>query len=148
MLEMTPLEVIAHHQAGHAVAVLMRGGGRLHYIDISETAGHRGYTHFSAKVFDFAFIRFAGPFAEARAQWPHDDLDGEDEQGRMFDECVAAAFRANADGDFEAYPAALRDDPTTQASCKRLRARAGRGCRVPLPPCPAVTCPGGWRVSA
>lgn len=117
-------EVTAHHEAGHAVAVLMRGGGRLHYIDMSETADYRGYTHFNAEVFDIPFITYAGPFAEARAQWPHDDLDGEDEYGRTFGECVAAAFRANADGDFEAYPAALRADPTTLASFQSRREKS------------------------
>ncbi|MDT5410935.1 MAG: hypothetical protein QOG14_3155 [Mycobacterium sp.] len=120
MLESTR-ELTAYHEAGHAVAVLMRGGGQLHSIDIGETADYRGYTHFSAKVFDTAFITFAGPFAEARALWPLDDLDGEDENGKTFDDYVRDAFNANAVGDFEAYPAALNADPTTLASFQSRR---------------------------
>jgi hypothetical protein len=122
MLESTRLrEVTAHHEAGHAVALLIRGGGRLDYIDIYETADYRGYTHWNGKVFDIAFITYAGPWAEARAQWPLADLDGLDDDGCTFDDHVTAAFLANIDGDFEAYETCLASDPTFLASFQSSR---------------------------
>jgi hypothetical protein len=105
MLESTR-EVTAHHEAGHAVAVVMRGG-QLHYIDLTATDEYRGYTHFSSKSCDSAFIIYGGLFAEARVKWPLADLDGEDDDGCTFPNYVWGALSANIDGDNEAYKAAL-----------------------------------------
>jgi hypothetical protein len=96
-------QVTAHHEAGHAVAVLMRNGGQLHYVDINASDEWLGYTHYASKPPDRAFITFAGPWAEARTQWPLTDLDGVDGNGSTFDDYVGAAFLANIDGDAELY---------------------------------------------
>jgi ATP-dependent Zn protease len=42
----------ACHEAGHAVAALMRGGGEVTSISIEPTADHLGITHTRRKTFD------------------------------------------------------------------------------------------------
>jgi hypothetical protein len=74
----------------------MRGGGELVSITIEATAEHAGFTHTRAKPFDSAFITYAGPWAEARAQWPHPTLDAEDDDGYTFDDYVLAKLLSNA----------------------------------------------------
>lgn len=60
----------AYHEAGHALAVLMRGGGELRSVSISDTVHGAGLTLPQGHRWNLAFIAYAGPWAEARAQWP------------------------------------------------------------------------------
>jgi hypothetical protein len=94
----------AHHEAGHAVAALMRGGGELVSVTIEPTAEYAGHTGLRSKPFDIAFVTYAGPWAEARAQWPAEvPLDAEDGDGCVFDDYILAAWWANATGDLAEY---------------------------------------------
>jgi hypothetical protein len=102
----------AHHEAGHAVVALMRGGELTSIsIDCSDpctTAGHpttkhAGYTGFRAEPWDIQFATYAGPWAEARCQWNQDSLHGEDDDGRVFGLYVIGAWRVNRDGDYDKY---------------------------------------------
>src|SRR5690242_3563390 len=62
----------AHHEAGHAVAAVARGG-TLHSIDLGyvdwfsdDTSRDRpATTHHSSEKWNYPFITFAGPWAEA-----------------------------------------------------------------------------------
>jgi hypothetical protein len=103
----------AHHEAGHAVATLLRGGGELLWITIEPTSKYLGYTGHRTKavaVGDRMFITFAGPWAEARAGWPQPSIDGEDDDGCIFDDHLFAAWAHNRDGDFDAYEQMRVDD--------------------------------------
>ncbi len=102
----------AHHEAGHAVAVLSRGEGELKSVTIEPTAEYAGHTGFRSKVFDSAFIAYAGPWAEARCQWPDNlGLDAHDEEGLTFDDYVASAWLRNPD-DLADYKASCAADVT------------------------------------
>jgi hypothetical protein len=101
--------VTAHHEAGHAVAVVMRGGGELKSITIDATDTYLGYTGYRGKPSDTAFIAFAGPWAEARYQWPLPSREGEDGDGLTFDDHVVAAFLCNTD-DSNAHRKAVKAD--------------------------------------
>jgi hypothetical protein len=96
-------KLTAYHEAGHAVAAVMRGGGELLAITIEGTDDYAGKTWTRAKVFDAAFLSFAGPWAEARAQWPMRTLDGKDRDGCVFGDYLTAAWLHNCDGDGERY---------------------------------------------
>jgi hypothetical protein len=100
----------AHHEAGHAVAALMRGGGELRSITIEPTAAYQGHTGYRGKPCDSAFVTYAGPWAEARAQWALATLEDEDDDGCTFEDYVTAAFLRNADGDGEQYRRAQEAD--------------------------------------
>ena len=103
----------AHHEAAHAVASLMRGGGELLSIIIEPTADCLGYTGFRTALCasgDRMFVTLAGPWAEARARWPLSSLDGEDADGGTFDDYLAAALLASSDGDSQAYEAVRTDE--------------------------------------
>ncbi|MCV7176136.1 hypothetical protein [Mycolicibacterium sphagni] len=102
----------AQHEAGHAVAALLRGGGDLVSVTIEPTAKYAGHTGFRSKVFDSAFITYAGPWAEARCQWPDGlDLESEDDDGLTFDDYVMGAWLRNPD-DWADYEAACAADVT------------------------------------
>lgn len=100
----------AHHEAGHAVAALMRGDGELRSITIEPTAAYLGHTGYRGKPCDAAFVTYAGPWAEARAQWPLPTLEGEDDDGLAFEDYVSGAFPLNADGDGEDFRRAKEAD--------------------------------------
>jgi hypothetical protein len=100
---MAQRELTAHHEAGHAVAALMRGAGELLSITIKASGDAAGRTVTRHKVFDAAFVTFAGPWAEARAQWPLPTLDGEDDMGCAFGDYLTTAWWANVDGDGDTY---------------------------------------------
>jgi hypothetical protein len=102
--------VTAHHEAGHAVAAVMRGAGELRSVTIERTDEYLGHTGFRGKPCDSAFVTYAGPWAEARAQWPHPTLDGEDDDGCIFGDYVTGAFLLNADGDGADYRRHCADD--------------------------------------
>jgi hypothetical protein len=103
----------AHHESGHATAVLLCRDGELSSvaIDCSDpctspghpTVKHYGYTGTREKPWDEQFVVYAGPWAEARCQWTGDSLDGEDDDGQLFADYVAAAFLRNRDDDREKY---------------------------------------------
>jgi Peptidase M50B-like len=100
----------AHHEAGHAVAALMRGGSQLRSITIEPTTNYLGHTGWRGKPCDSAFVTYAGPWAEARAQWEPPALDDEDDDGYTFEDYVTAAFLRNAAGDGEDYRRAQEAD--------------------------------------
>ena len=60
-----------------------------------------GCTNVEVGAYDLAFVTFAGPWAEARAQWAK-PLDGEYD-GSTFDDYVGCAFGRNAGGDLRDY---------------------------------------------
>jgi excisionase family DNA binding protein len=103
-----PVYLVAHHEAGHAVAAVMRGGGELVSITIEPTDEYAGHTQTRLKPWsdDAAFVTYAGPWAEARFQWPLPTLHGDDDDGCTFEDYIIAAFLNNIDGDGKQY----RDD--------------------------------------
>lgn len=100
----------AHHEAGHAVAALVRGGVLIS-ITIHPTPEHPEYAGKTNFTVDepsyFHFAVYAGPWAEARSQWPQDSLnslDDEDDDGRPFRDYVRHAFDViDRDGDSVKY---------------------------------------------
>lgn len=116
--------ITAHHEAGHAMAAVMRGA-QLHYVSITADGDSLGFTHFTGKCCDRAFITYAGPWAEARAQWPTNDLNDEDNDGNTFADHVVGAFLANIDGDAEVYQSALKSESLGPADPALLAVREG-----------------------
>jgi hypothetical protein len=102
--------VTACHEAGHAVAALMRGSGELRSITIEPTPDHLGYTGFRGKPCDMAFVTYAGPWSEARAQWPMPTIDGRDDDELTFDDYLSGAWLRNASGDGVDYRRAQNAD--------------------------------------
>jgi hypothetical protein len=113
------LEVTAHHEAGHAVAAMMRGGGEFVSVTIEPTADHLGFTRYRGHAWDRAFVIYAGPWAEARVQWPVSDINSEDDDGAIFDDYVIAALWRNADGDLRDYEALCGADDDAQLRATR-----------------------------
>lgn len=90
--------ITAHHEAGHAVASVMRGGSSFRSVDLSNADDGHGLTLHRCKPTDGPFIAYAGPWAEARYLWPADvPLDGEDEEGTTFDEHVTGVLLGQPD---------------------------------------------------
>lgn len=78
------LAVTAHHEAGHAVATVMRGGAELVSVTIESAEDYLGRTTQRIKPTDSAFVTYAGPWAEARYLWqtePTGEFDFEDYVG-------------------------------------------------------------------
>ena len=115
---MNRLLVTAHHEAGHATAVQMRGGT---VQSITLVPGLTTFTLPTHRLFRFrngvrvenpqpperntaddAFIAFAGPWAATRCRWPMPTLDVPDEHGHSFGEYVTAILQENT-SDFAAY---------------------------------------------
>jgi hypothetical protein len=95
----------AFHEAGHAVAVILRCG-TITAIAIDPESGetHYGATDHDGPTWANPFIAYAGPWAEARVQWPDIDLTDTDGGGRTFRDYVQAAFENSADAQtYEAY---------------------------------------------
>ncbi len=84
--------VAAFHEAGHAVAAVMRGGSTLTSVSLDEQVHGAGITWSRAHVWDQAFIIWAGPWAEARHAWGDRPLDGEDEDGCTLADYVFGVF--------------------------------------------------------
>lgn len=87
----SPRTLTAYHEAGHAVAALMRGGSSLLSVTLSDTHG-AGITWHRSHVWDQAFIAYAGPWAESRHQWGDRPLDDLDDDGFTFDDVVAGCL--------------------------------------------------------
>ena len=106
------LEIVAHHEAGHAVAAVMRGGSLLLSVELSPGGPERdGITWARAKQFDSAFMSWSGPWAEARYQWGERALDAEDEDGATFSDYVAGVFLAGGRDDAGAIRQSRRAEP-------------------------------------
>ena len=101
----------ACHEAGHAVACLMRGGGTFTSVTIERTDEYLGCTFTRLKQWDSQFVSYAGPWAEARAKWPEDlSVDDLDDEGLDLNDYIVIALVANPP-DLQGYR-----EPTTQAA--------------------------------
>ncbi|CAM3829609.1 M50 family metallopeptidase [Tsukamurella strandjordii] len=78
------LDLAAHHEAGHAMAAVMRGGSSLRAASIDLDRPGHGLTRFRSAQWDFGFIAYAGPWAEARFKWGDRPLDERDEDDCEF----------------------------------------------------------------
>lgn len=103
--------VTAHHEAGHAIATLMRGGGRVRSVSIEPSAKHLGITRISIKPWDDAFVTFAGVWAEAHYLWLKDERSYT-EDGIQFGDVLTTVFISQKD-DCNDYYRALKDDPAS-----------------------------------
>jgi hypothetical protein len=85
----------AHHEAGHAVAA-DRCRREVFEILIDFPGG---FTRHQEAGGDYAFILYAGPWAQARAQWTKETIDTgtRDDDGHSFEEHVKAMFGSNPD---------------------------------------------------
>lgn len=86
------LRITAIHEAGHAVATLMRGGGILRSITITPGQDHLGLTVHNSKPFDHGFIAYAGIWAEARAQWGDRPMHEIDDDMQDFNDYVSCVY--------------------------------------------------------
>ncbi|MGV9861890.1 hypothetical protein [Rhodococcus koreensis] len=78
-------EVVAHHEAGHACAAILRGGASITSIHLDPVRPGYGMTHMRAKAYaDGGFIAWAGCWAEARYRWGDRPLDQDDDDGLEF----------------------------------------------------------------
>lgn len=97
--------ITAHHEAGHAVAVCMRGGSELRAVVIDEEHHGNGLTTFRSKPVDNGFIAYAGCWAQARFLWGTRALDECDDEGLEFPDCVMGVL-IEQPGDAEIVDAA------------------------------------------
>jgi hypothetical protein len=96
----------ACHEAGHAVAALIRSC-ELGSVTIEPTDHTLGLTLVTPRTAtDRSFVIFAGPWADARSQWPLPTLDGE-HYGKTFEESLKRAFWREFHGDGHLYMEAL-----------------------------------------
>ena len=95
MSDNTQRELAAIHEAGHAVAAVMRGDSTLTSVSLSERHGE-GITWSNGKPFDSGFSAYAGPWAEARYKWGDRPLDDEDDEGYTFDIIVVGVLLEQA----------------------------------------------------
>ncbi|BBY08113.1 M50 family metallopeptidase [Mycobacterium noviomagense] len=121
----------AHHEAGHAVAALLRGGGELKSMTIEPTADYAGCTWSRSKAVDRAFIVYAGPWAEARVRWNGPTLDDFDEDGLDFNDHLMTAFLRNPD-DRAAYKEAGGGGDPFQHTIGQMLPSAGSADRDSL----------------
>lgn len=88
--------VTAHHEAGHAVAAVMRGGSALTGISVHNDG--TGLTNHRSHTWDGPFIAYGGLWAEARFGWPADvPVTAEDEDGCVFGDHVTAVWLTQPD---------------------------------------------------
>lgn len=91
----------AHHEAGHAVTAVARGG-TFHGLTVEGTATRHGGVHVVHPRAAREFVTFAGPWAEARYDWADRPLDGIDEHGSTLHDYIRASLCANA-SDLQVY---------------------------------------------
>lgn len=91
----------AHHEAGHAVTAVARGG-TFDGFTIEATAARDGWVHVMHDPVHRDFVTFAGPWAEARAEWTGRPLDGVNEAGLTFHDCIRGILRCS-DSDLRSY---------------------------------------------
>ncbi len=116
-----PCYLAAWHEAGHAVAVALRGGSTLTSVSLGAVHGE-GLTEHRSKGCDSPFIAWAGAWAEARCQWPAGvPLDGETDYGTLSD-CILGVLLAQPD----------------DLGVVQEHWRAQRECALPLPASEAV----------
>lgn len=90
----------AHHEAGHAVATLLRGG-ELTSVTIVPTDQYWGLTTATVPIPGRTFAVHAGPWSEARFRWPFADRDNIE----AFSNFMIGVWEENVsnDGDSERY---------------------------------------------
>lgn len=86
------LDVAAHHEAGHAMAAVMRGGSSLRGVTIDVDRPGHGLTLHRTAPWDNGFVAYAGPWAEARYLWGSGPLDERDDDGCTFSDCVVGVL--------------------------------------------------------
>jgi hypothetical protein len=67
---------IAYHEAGHAVAAVLRDGSSVRPFSITSADDYPGSTCHLWPGRDPGFVAWAGPWAQARAEWCERSLDG------------------------------------------------------------------------
>ncbi|GLE56387.1 hypothetical protein NJBCHELONAE_16960 [Mycobacteroides chelonae] len=91
----------AHHEAGHAVAAVARGG-TFSSFSIEPTTTYDGGVHVTHDRRHRDFVTFAGPWADARLGWGDRTLHGIDDNGLTFYDYVRTSMCVNA-GDLRLY---------------------------------------------
>lgn len=86
----------AHHEAGHAVAAVARGG-TFDGLTIEATTTRDGRVHVTYERRHHDFVTFAGPWADARVDWGDRPPNGVDADGSTFHDYLRASLRVNAD---------------------------------------------------
>ncbi|MGY1697374.1 hypothetical protein ACI780_20945 [Geodermatophilus sp. SYSU D00814] len=89
-------ELAAWHEAGHAVAAVMRGDSRLITVGLGDRHGE-GTTWRRGAAWDGPFVAYAGPWAEARRTWGDRDLEDEDDDGLTFDDYLLGVLLEQRD---------------------------------------------------
>ncbi|MGX9297740.1 M50 family metallopeptidase [Tsukamurella paurometabola] len=116
------LDLTAHHEAGHAIAAVMRGGSSLRSVTIDLNQPGHGLTLHRSAPWDFGFIAYAGPWAEARFLWGERPFDERDEDDCDFSDYVVGVLVNQPDD--AAVWRAWRNDPV-QVAVRREMDRHG-----------------------
>lgn len=120
---MRQLEVTAYHEAGHAIAIRLRGG------TVNSVTVEPGLTTYlmphkrqilwrngvrvkepqepEPLIEDDGFIAYAGSWAETRCRWTLPTVDAKDEHGHHFSEYVSAILEMNT-SDYKHYQQATK----------------------------------------
>jgi len=80
----------AYHEAGHAVATVLRDGSSLRPISIASADEYPDNTCHLSPGRDPGFVAWAGPWAQARAEWCERPLEGGDDEFEFADYHVTA----------------------------------------------------------
>jgi len=83
--------ITAMHEAGHAVAVCMRGGSFLRSVHLGDAPG-TGITNYRSKPCDAPFVAWAGCWAEARLAWGALSYDATDDEGYQWCDYLTGVF--------------------------------------------------------
>lgn len=101
----------AHHEAGHAVAAVVRGGtvldvrmGQVDWSDHSGDSDRPGFVKHITRRDGHPFVTFSGVWAEAR--W---ELETDAESGLDMSDTLESAWFNNQDGDAEKYESFVDD---------------------------------------
>jgi hypothetical protein len=100
-------ERTAHHEAGHAVAAVARGGrlvdvslGEVDWFDLDTSSDQAAFVRHESTLENQPFATFAGPWATA--MWMTAENDPDDEP-IDFDEALDYAWADSSDGDQAKY---------------------------------------------